>query len=240
MLLAVSAVGHCSVAWLSSGTGSLPALTPRHFGQHSLEVRLITLANVSVSTASAISERSIEQITFPAPHHSTPGAVAVLAHRLQAPENPPVTRPLPEVQKRHLSEKTAAETVQFPRFEVPKRTPRVGRVESVTKPAVPVTMSRRNVGAQSAPSFVHRPEPVYPPELLQQGIEGTVLLWARLGIDGRLTRVRIEASSGYTVMDHAALIAVQKWRLAPAKRNGKPLAKDVVLPIIFRISKDEK
>ena len=76
----------------------------------------------------------------------------------------------------------------------------------------------------------------YPPVLFQQNIEGTVLL--RLFVDsfGRLApeSTRIAESSGITGLDSAALASVPTMKIAPARRNGRPVATSFLQPIHFR------
>jgi TonB family protein len=77
---------------------------------------------------------------------------------------------------------------------------------------------------------------VYPPALLEQGIEGRVLL--RLFVDARGTLVpdstRVAESSGYPALDSAALTGARELRFSPALRNGRPVAAPFLQPVHFR------
>lgn len=77
---------------------------------------------------------------------------------------------------------------------------------------------------------------VYPPGLLEQGIEGRVLL--RLYVDAQGTLVpdstRIAESSGYPALDSAALTGSTDLRFSPALRNGRPVAAPFLQPVHFR------
>ena len=77
---------------------------------------------------------------------------------------------------------------------------------------------------------------VYPPALLEQGIEGRVLL--RLFVDGQGTLVadstRVAESSGYPALDSAALTGARELRFSPALRNGRPVAAPFLQPVHFR------
>ncbi|HIA19661.1 MAG TPA: energy transducer TonB, partial [Planctomycetaceae bacterium] len=51
---------------------------------------------------------------------------------------------------------------------------------------------------------------------------------------GSVTRVRVEESSGYLLLDAAAVTSIRTWRVKPAQRNGQPVAGSWLLPIRFR------
>jgi len=77
---------------------------------------------------------------------------------------------------------------------------------------------------------------VYPPALLEQGIEGRVLL--RLYADSMGVIVhdssRIAESSGYPALDSAALSGAATLRFSPALRHGRPVAGPFLQPVQFR------
>jgi protein TonB len=57
----------------------------------------------------------------------------------------------------------------------------------------------------------------------------------RVWIDpaGSIERVEIERSSGFDILDAAAVAAVQGWRARPAARSGQPIASVELQAIIF-------
>lgn len=77
---------------------------------------------------------------------------------------------------------------------------------------------------------------VYPPALLDQGIEGRVLL--RLYVDAGGTLIpdstRVAESSGYPALDSAALAGARELRFSPALRNGRPVSAPFLQPVHFR------
>ena len=77
---------------------------------------------------------------------------------------------------------------------------------------------------------------VYPPALLEQGIEGRVLL--KLFVDAQGTLIpdstRVAESSGYPALDSAALSGARELRFSPALRNGRPVAAPFLQPVHFR------
>ena len=76
----------------------------------------------------------------------------------------------------------------------------------------------------------------YPPQLFEQGIEGSVLL--RLYVDSTGVMVpdssRVFETSGYPALDSAALAGAADLRFSPALRDGKPVAATFLQPVEFR------
>lgn len=93
----------------------------------------------------------------------------------------------------------------------------------------PLVEARYNV------TSLNNPKPPYPLAARKRGIEGQVLLRARVQEDGRCAMVETKKSSGYTMLDSAAVETVKKWRFAPATLSGTPIASWVEVPITFRL-----
>jgi TonB family protein len=76
----------------------------------------------------------------------------------------------------------------------------------------------------------------YPPALLEQGIEGRVLLRLYVNAQGKLIpdSTRVAESSGYPALDSAALSGARELRFSPALRNGRAVAAPFLQPVHFR------
>ena len=76
----------------------------------------------------------------------------------------------------------------------------------------------------------------YPPTLLEQGIEGRVLLRLYVDAQGKLIpdSTRLAESSGYPALDSAALSGAGALRFSPALRNGRAIAAPFLQPVHFR------
>ncbi len=76
----------------------------------------------------------------------------------------------------------------------------------------------------------------YPPALLEQGIEGRVLLRLFVDAQGKLLpdSTRLAESSGYPALDSAALGGAKELRFSPALRNGRAVAAPFLQPVHFR------
>lgn len=82
---------------------------------------------------------------------------------------------------------------------------------------------------------ISNPNPIYPPDAVQQGLEGRVVLSVTIAVSGSVTRVTVAESCGHQSLDQAALDAVRRWRFSPATRDGKPVEWMARLPIRFRL-----
>lgn len=90
---------------------------------------------------------------------------------------------------------------------------------------------------EEPPVAINPVSPVrYPQALLDQGIEGQVLL--RLYVDSAGTVIpdstRVAESSGYPALDSAALAAAPELRFSPALHQGRPIAAPFIQPVQFR------
>jgi TonB family protein len=77
---------------------------------------------------------------------------------------------------------------------------------------------------------------VYPAALLEQGIEGRVLLRLYADSMGAIAHdsSRIAESSGYPALDSAALAGAATLRFSPALRHGRPVGGPFLQPVQFR------
>ena len=75
--------------------------------------------------------------------------------------------------------------------------------------------------------------PLYPRIAKQRGWEGEVLLKVHVDTQGRPIKVLIKTSSGYRVLDKAAVNAVKQWKFLPAHVGGVPIPSWVQIPVKF-------
>jgi protein TonB len=95
--------------------------------------------------------------------------------------------------------------------------------------AVPAIPPRALSGAAG------NPKPDYPLEARRRGLQGKVMLRVEVSAAGRPQGVSVIASSGYPVLDRAALAAVERWRFNPATQAGLPVPGTAEVPIVFRL-----
>lgn len=93
----------------------------------------------------------------------------------------------------------------------------------------------RTQGVRFYGAGLSNPRPPYPPGARRRNQQGRVLLRVRVSARGRALSVRVSRSSGYKLLDSAALRTVRRWRFRPAMKNGKPVPATVIVPITFRL-----
>jgi periplasmic protein TonB len=94
----------------------------------------------------------------------------------------------------------------------------------------PETQSSKNL---KAGRLLIRVTPFYPPEAMQQRIEGTVRLHAVIGYDGKV--VSLEPVSGPPLLVEAAAAAVRQWRYAPTLYEGQRVKVHDDVRLVFRL-----
>jgi len=88
---------------------------------------------------------------------------------------------------------------------------------------------------QANPDYFQNPPPEYPPLAKQMGQEGLVMLNVEVDREGMPIRVQIQKSSGFPLLDHAALKAVCHWRFQPGRAGDIPVETRVTIPVRFRL-----
>lgn len=69
--------------------------------------------------------------------------------------------------------------------------------------------------ANTPPSIVLNPAPLYPAEALTQRLTGRVTVRVQIDDRGQVTSAELHRSSGYSLLDDAAIEAVRRWRFEP-------------------------
>ena len=83
------------------------------------------------------------------------------------------------------------------------------------------------------PEKITHVQPVYPDIAREAGVDGTVMVQALVGKDGRVKDVRVVKS--IPMLDAAAIQAVKGWVFKPALSNNKPVAVWVGCPVKFSL-----
>lgn len=86
------------------------------------------------------------------------------------------------------------------------------------------------------PRYAENPLPAYPEVARRNGWRGEVLLQVSVSIDGIVERLRVQQSSGFRILDRAALRAVKEWRFYPASRSGRAVVSEILVPVEFHLS----
>ena len=138
-------------------------------------------------------------------------------------------------------------TVRAPR-RIVARHPQVARVAGSARPAParpsrPAAASRAGGGGMSAAQFLRTSllrllgeHFTYPWIARRRGWEGEVRLALRVGAAGRISDLRVVKTSGYAILDRAALRNARRIRVVPeAARWLRGRHLDIVVPVEYRL-----
>ncbi len=89
-----------------------------------------------------------------------------------------------------------------------------------------------------AVSYLNNPAPHYPEKARLRRQQGTVLLHVQVNFEGKPKAIDVIKSSGYHLLDQAALKAVKQWAFIPAQQESKPVEQQVEIPITFRMDEN--
>ncbi|GAB2801024.1 energy transducer TonB [Dyella kyungheensis] len=81
------------------------------------------------------------------------------------------------------------------------------------------------------------PRPMYPAQAIRQHHEGTVLVMAKVGVDGTVIDATVEQSSGYRELDESAVNATSCRKFRPKFRDGAPVISWTRVPVNFSLNK---
>lgn len=79
------------------------------------------------------------------------------------------------------------------------------------------------------------PSPPYPERAVRRGWQGTVLVRVKVSAVGLPEEVVLTSRSGHSILDRAAVGAIEQWRLEPARMDGHPVAGYLLVPVRFRL-----
>jgi protein TonB len=89
--------------------------------------------------------------------------------------------------------------------------------------------------SEATPLYRRNPVPEYPLAARKRGFQGTVVLEVHVDRQGRVADLRLSASSGYSVLDQAAMASVKTWLFDPGTRGGEKADMWVKVPVRFKL-----
>lgn len=111
-------------------------------------------------------------------------------------------------------------------------------VPAIAQPAVPAPAAEP---APEGPSTAEEVTPLvdippnYPQRALAAGIEGEVTLAFTITEDGRVDNLRVTHAEPRGVFEREARRAAGRWRFAPRRENGQPVAREATKTLYFRL-----
>lgn len=94
----------------------------------------------------------------------------------------------------------------------------------------------QSTGKVELGSLVKKQPPVYPPAAKLQNIQGTVLIEAAIGTDGKIKDPRVIFSPS-PLLSTASLEAILHWEYKPYMLNGTPIEVDTVINVTFALGR---
>ena len=175
-----------------------------------------------------------QEIPLKTPDHPTPAKKKLKKH---IPKPKPATAvkapPLPSPQKEHPAA-TMEQTVG--RLELPAEPQ---PAESITTSKAIEQSSRDSKVVEfirkARPLYRTNPSPDYPRLARRRGYQGNVVLEVLVGRNGTVGDLRVSKSSGYPVLDRAALDSVKKWTFVPGMQGNERVKMWVKVPIRFEL-----
>jgi TonB family protein len=90
----------------------------------------------------------------------------------------------------------------------------------------------------SGPSPIKKNDPRYPPTLINEHVEGEVVLYAVIRADGSVDSVELVRGLDEQ-LDANAMEALSQWKFRPASRQGTPVDLEAIVHIPFRAPADQ-
>jgi TonB family protein len=90
-------------------------------------------------------------------------------------------------------------------------------------------------GDVEAPKLITKVQPAYPPTAKAAGVQGTVILHAIVGMDGKPLSLRVMNKDVDPDLARASVEAVSQWRYLPTLLNGEPIEVDTTVKVNFKL-----
>ncbi|HUO60075.1 MAG TPA: energy transducer TonB [Candidatus Acidoferrales bacterium] len=87
----------------------------------------------------------------------------------------------------------------------------------------------------SAPRALSTPDPEFSEEARKNKWQGTVLLYAEVGTDGRAHNIRVIHSLGMGLDEKAVETVARDWRFEPGRKDGHPVAVAISIEVNFHL-----
>lgn len=161
------------------------------------------------------------------------------------PTPTPVPVPVPEPKQTRLQKKITPVTIrpikQKHRLQPVPKKPAATAPSLESKPIVakrPVKAAEPSTPraiVKAKPIYHKNPKPTYPPIAKRRNWQGTTILLVDVSKQGEVKQISIEKSSGYKMLDKAALNSVKRWHFRPGTENGRAVPMEVLVPVHFQL-----
>ena len=231
-----------SAKWLACAAAAILAHLALLFAfRWEQPARLLPPDNGAVEVRLVASELPLSEVPEPAP---------AIGAATPSPEPLPTPPPLPEPDKPEaMPEPTPPPAPPIPQPQATPPKPSPTPAYQPEKHRRPSTSSLKSWAANNAPTktdspagntiatprYRLNPPPEYPDEARNQGQQGAALISVDVSAEGTALRVSLRRSTGFPLLDQAALRSVKNWKFEPARIGGLPVSSAVVVPVRFRL-----
>ena len=118
---------------------------------------------------------------------------------------------------------------------VPTEAPAVKETPPEVQNATPPSPVVLDAEPDYKADYLNNPRPPYPMVARRMGYHGKVVLDVEVLSEGKAGDVKLHQSSGYDILDNAALQTVKTWRFTPARRFGQAVTQRFLVPIKFSL-----
>ena len=118
---------------------------------------------------------------------------------------------------------------------VPTEAPAVKETPPEVQNATPPSPVVLDAEPDYKADYLNNPRPPYPMVARRMGYHGKVVLDVEVLAEGKAGDVKLHQSSGYDILDNAALQTVKTWRFTPARRFGHAVTQRFLVPIKFSL-----
>jgi protein TonB len=87
--------------------------------------------------------------------------------------------------------------------------------------AITAQSAQKGITAPASVGAGHSCQSLYPPQAVAKNEEGTTVLTFHIGLDGAVSNIQLNQSSGHSDLDDVATRCVSRWHYKPAMQNGQ-------------------
>jgi protein TonB len=172
--------------------------------------------------------------------HSVPAPPVTVAEMIDRVAQPPERLPTEKVQPHEIKFTLPQIPVVIPTLaDPPLTTPQDTGAPLITNEFLPPDHMEPQPVIEGAAVDPRHPltRPDYPMSGRRDNQQGSVALDILVGTDGRVRDAKVSRSSGFELLDQAAVSeAKQHWRLRPARRDGVAFEQWLTLRVVFRLA----
>lgn len=209
-----------------------------HRSDATAEVGNLTTLELIAAPVSA-PEQTAEPVVAPPLPAPAPPPKEIIPSQPTAPPpvaDDPIPVPAPPVE-------STPETIPVPSPIVPVAAPRIPVTASVVPgdnssplPGKDATTIVSSPIATVKPNYLKNLEREYPLAARRRGQQGTVLLNVTVNAMGHVTEISLKESSGFELLDQAALRAVRMWEFEPARVGSQRVESRLEVPVRFKLT----